>query len=153
VSREDAVPLYRRLKSEAGWKRHAAGFKNTIVGVGLDVCVEGERTSPGSTEEFPSPAELKKVGVRPFPVPALSELIALKVMSGRARDDADVVEPLKRHRRRMVALRRAASRRLRTKGGARASRGARRPSAGGSCPSALGKNDCRRLTPRYRSDS
>jgi hypothetical protein len=32
----------------------------------------------------------------------LSELIALKVMSGRARDDADVVELLKRHRSRMV---------------------------------------------------
>ncbi|HEX9710715.1 MAG TPA: hypothetical protein VGB42_12220 [Candidatus Thermoplasmatota archaeon] len=115
VSREEAVPLYRRLKSEAGWRRHAEGFKNTIVGVGLDICVEGERTSPGSTEEFPSPADLKKVRVRPLPVPALSELIALKVMSGRARDDADVVELLKRHRTRMVALRRAASKRLRTR--------------------------------------
>jgi hypothetical protein len=85
-----------------------------VVGVGLDVCVEGERTSPGSTEEFPNPAELEKVAVRPLPVPALSELIALKVMSGRARDDADVVELLKRHRSRMVALRKAASKRLRT---------------------------------------
>jgi len=114
VSREEAVPLYRRLKSETGWKRDAEGFKNTALGVGLDICVEGERTSPGSTEEFPSPAELKKVGVRPLPVPALSELIALKVMSGRARDDADVVELLKRHPARATAVRRAASKRLRT---------------------------------------
>lgn len=116
VSRDEAVPLYRRLKGEAGWRRHAEGFKNTAVGVGLDICVEGERTSPGSTEEFPSPRQLKKIGVRPLPVPALSELIALKVMSGRARDDADVVELLKRHHTRMVALRRAASKRLRTRG-------------------------------------
>ncbi len=116
VSRDEAVPLYRRLKSEPGWKRHAEGFKNTIVGVGLDICVEGERTAPGSTEEFPNPGELKKAGIRPLPVPALSELIALKVMSARARDDADVVELLKRHRSRMTALRRAASNRLRTKG-------------------------------------
>ncbi|HSB60990.1 MAG TPA: hypothetical protein VLI67_04685 [Vicinamibacteria bacterium] len=115
VSREEAVPLYRRLRSETGWRRHAEGFKNTIVGVGLDICVEGERTSPGSTEEFPSPAALKKVRVRPLPVPALSELIALKVMSGRARDDADVVELLKRHHARMAALRRAASKQLRTR--------------------------------------
>ncbi len=115
VSREEAVPLYRRLKLETGWKRHAEGFKNTALGVGLVICMEGERTSPGSTEELPSPAELKKVGVRPLPVPALSELIALKVMSGRARDDADVVELLKRHLARTVALRRAASKRFRTK--------------------------------------
>ena len=115
VSKEEAVPLYRRLKSETGWRRHAEGFKNTAVGVGLDICVEGERTSPGSTEEFPSPAELKKLGVRPLPVPALSELIALKVMSGRARDDADVVELLKRHPARTAAVRRAARKRLRTK--------------------------------------
>jgi hypothetical protein len=32
VSREEAVPLYRRLKSEPGWKRYAEGFRNTIVG-------------------------------------------------------------------------------------------------------------------------
>lgn len=115
VSREEAVPLYRRLKSEAGWKRHAEGFKNTMVGVGLDICVEGERTAPGSTEEFPSPARMKKVALRPLPVPALSELIALKVMSGRARDDADVVELLKRHLGRAAPLRKEAARRLRTK--------------------------------------
>lgn len=115
VSRQDAVPLYRKLRGEPGWKRHAEGFKNTCVDVGLDIRVEGERTAPGSTEEFPSPADLRKVQVRPIPVPALSELIALKVMSGRARDDADVVELLKRHRARMPALRKAAAKRLQTR--------------------------------------
>ena len=85
------------------------------MGVGLEIWVEGERTAPGSTEEFPSPADVRKVQVRPLPVPALSELIALKVMSGRARDDADVVELLKRHRGRMPVLRSAAAKRLQTK--------------------------------------
>ena len=114
VSRRDAVPLYRRLRSEPGWKRYAEGFKNTIVDVGLDICVEGERTAPGSTEEFPDPGDLRTLPVKPLPVLSLSELIALKVMSGRARDDADVVELLKRHLSRAAPLRAAASKRLRT---------------------------------------
>lgn len=114
VAREEAVALYRRLRSEPGWKRYAEGFKNTELSVGLDIWVEGERTAPRSTEEFPDPAELGVVEVGPLPVPTLAELLALKVMSGRARDDADVVELLKRHPSRMTALRAAASRRLRT---------------------------------------
>ncbi len=114
VARQDAVALYRRLRSEPGWRRYSEGFKNTELGVGLDICVEGERTAPGSTEEFPDPAELRTVAVRPLPVPALAELLALKVMSGRARDDADVVELLKRHRSRMASLKTAAAKRLRT---------------------------------------
>lgn len=114
VARAEAIALYRRLRSEAGWKRYSEGFKNTELGVGLDICVEGERTAPGSTEEFPDPAQLVTVDLHPLPVPALSELLALKVMSGRARDDADVVELLKRHRARMASLKTAAARRLRT---------------------------------------
>jgi hypothetical protein len=114
VSREDAVPLYRRLRSEPGWRRYAEGFKNTVVDVGLDICVEGERTAPGSAEEFPDPNDLRTLPVKPLPVLSLSELIALKVMSARARDDADVVELLKRHLPRAGKLRVAASKRLRT---------------------------------------
>jgi len=114
VARGEVVALYRRLRSEPGWKRYSEGFKNTVLDIGLDVCVEGERTAPRSTEEFPDPSALTVVDVGPLPVPALGELLALKVMSGRARDDADVVELLKRHRTRMATLRTAASRRLRT---------------------------------------
>jgi hypothetical protein len=114
VARRDAVALYRRLRSEPGWRRYSEGFKNTELGVRLDICVEGERTAPGSTEEFPDPAQLLTVAVYPLPVPTLAELLALKVMSGRARDDADVVELLKRHPSRMASLKTAASRRLRT---------------------------------------
>ena len=116
VSRGEALRLVQRFKQEHGWRRHREGFKNTLLGVGVDICVEGERTSPSSTETFPAPESLRAISVRPLPVPALSELIALKVMSGRARDDADVVELLKRHRRRIVPLRTAATRRLRTAG-------------------------------------
>ena len=114
VARRDAVALYRRLRSEPGWRRYSEGFKNTLLDVGLDICVEGERTAPGSTEEFPDPARLRTVAAGPLPVPALAELLALKVMSGRARDDADVVELLKRHRSRMASLEKAAARSLKT---------------------------------------
>jgi hypothetical protein len=114
VARAEVVALYRRLKSEPGWKRYPEGFKNTVLDVGLDVCVEGERTAPRSAEQFPAPGELAVVEVGPLPVPTLGELLALKVMSGRARDDADVVELLKRHRTRVASIRAAASRRLRT---------------------------------------
>lgn len=114
LSKAEAMPLRRRFKQEQGWRRHREGFKNTVLDVGVDICVEGERTSPHSAETFPAPADLRSVPVRPLPVPELSELIALKVMSGRARDDADVVELLKRHRRRMRDLRTAAATRLKT---------------------------------------
>jgi len=114
VAKESAGALLRRLRAEPGWKPQGEGFKNSALGVSVDFCVEGEKTAPGSSETFPNPSELETVDTEPLPVPSLSELIALKVMSGRARDDADVVELLKRHRARIPALRRKASKRLRT---------------------------------------
>ena len=114
VARGEVIALYRRLRSAPGWRRYAEGFKNTQLGIGLDIRVEGEQTAPGSTEEFPDPAQLRTVAVYPLPVPTLPELLALKVMSGRARDDADVVELLKRHLSRMASLKAAAGKRLRT---------------------------------------
>jgi hypothetical protein len=78
----------------------------------VDICVEGDRTSPNSTETFPNPAVVRALRVKPIRVPVLPELIALKVKSGRARDDADVVELLKRHASRMASLCRAAGRKL-----------------------------------------
>jgi hypothetical protein len=114
VSREDAGRLLARLKSTAGWRRYGEGFKNTVLGVAVDICVEGDRTAPGEDERFPAPGELRRISVRPLPVPALAEVLALKAMSGRARDEADVVELLKRNPRRIPALRRSASARVRT---------------------------------------
>src|SRR5262245_10475983 len=46
VSKAGAAALLRRLRAESGWKRHAEGFKNTLLGVSVDICVEGERTAP-----------------------------------------------------------------------------------------------------------
>lgn len=117
VTREEAALLYRRLKSEPGWKRFAEGFKNTHFDVGLDICVEGDRTSPHSEEVFPNPRDVKTVRVRPLSVIALPALIALKVKSGRARDDADVVELLNRHPAQTASIVRSAARQLSTKQG------------------------------------
>jgi len=116
VSREDGATLVRRLKGALGWKRFGEGFKNTVLDVGLDIRVEGQRTSPRGEEVFPSPADLRRLAVRPLPVVALPDLIALKAMSARAQDDADAINLLKRHRSRMDALSKAARRRLRTDG-------------------------------------
>jgi hypothetical protein len=114
VARADAERLLRRLRQELGWRRQGEGFRNTLLDVSVDLCVEGEPTAPRSAERFPDPGTLRTVPAGPLPVPSLPELIALKVMSGRARDDADVVELLKRHPRRIASIRTAAARRLRT---------------------------------------
>jgi len=114
LNKADGAALVRRLKTELGWKRHAEGFMSTVLEVGLDICVEGERTSPRSEEVFPDPAGLKIDRVKPLPVVALPDLIALKVMSGRAQDDADVVNLLKLHPAKMSAICARASKGLRT---------------------------------------
>ncbi len=114
LSREDATVLMRHLKGELGWKRFHEGFKNTFLDVSFDMCVEGERTSPAWAETFPDPADLRTLRVRPLPVIDLPEVIALKAMSGRAKDDGDSVELLKRHARRVDALHRDARARLKT---------------------------------------
>jgi len=114
LSRADAERLSARLRQELGWKRSSEGFRNTVLGVGLDLCVEGVRTSPEWPETYPAPSGLKTVPADPLPVVALPDLLALKAMSGRARDDADVVELLKRHRAKARSLASSARRHLRT---------------------------------------
>jgi hypothetical protein len=108
LSKDDAVVLFRRLKTELGWKRYHEGFKNTFLDVAVDLCVEGERTSPAWAEVFPNPADLQKQPTRPLPVLKLPDLIALKAMSGRAKDEGDAVELLKRHPARIASVHRAA---------------------------------------------
>lgn len=114
ASRDDGLALIRRLKGELGWKRYAEGFMNTVLEVGFDICVEGDRASPRGEDVFPAPSELKVDRVRPLPVVSLSDLIALKVMSARAQDDADVVNLLKIHKARMAAICTTAAKRLKT---------------------------------------
>jgi hypothetical protein len=48
---------------------------------------------------------------------SLPALVALKVKSGRARDDADVVELLNRHPSQIASIVRSAARQLTTKNG------------------------------------
>jgi hypothetical protein len=111
VSKDDAARLFRRLKETPGRRRHAEGFRSSEPGVGLDIRVEGARTSPRWDEVFPGPREIRRLRINPLPVVALPELIALKVKSGRAKDDADVVELLKRRPSRIRSVSASAARR------------------------------------------
>jgi len=104
LSKEDAARLFRRLKEELGWKRYGEGFKNLRLGVAVDFCVEGGIPSPQWSERFPHPANLKLTKAKPLPVPTLEVLLALKAMSGRAKDEADAVELLKRRPKRIDGL-------------------------------------------------
>ena len=114
LGREEGMALVRRLKTELGWKRYAEGFLNTVLEVGLDIRVEGQKTSLRGDEKFPNPSNLRTVRVQPIPVVALTELIALKVMSARAQDDADVVNLFKVHRRGLASLSASAAGLLKT---------------------------------------
>lgn len=114
VTEGAAGVLFQRLKRELGWKRYGEGFKNTILDVGLDICVAGRRTSPKWDETFPDPGKLRVLKVRPLPVPALPDVIALKAMSGRSQDEADIVNLLKVRPAKMASICGAARKRLRT---------------------------------------
>jgi hypothetical protein len=114
LSKDDALKLHRRLKDELGWKRYGEGFKNTTLGVGVDMCVERGGTSPSWREFFPHPAEIKVLKVSPMPVPSLEELVLLKAKSGRLKDDGDLGELLKRHPRRIESLHQTVRNRLET---------------------------------------
>jgi hypothetical protein len=114
VTEAAASALIRRLKSALGWSRRGHGFKNKVLDVSVDVFVEGSRAAPCWKELLPSPGSLRAVKVKPFPVAALPDLIALKVKSGRMQDDADVVELLKRHVRRIASIASQAGRHLST---------------------------------------
>lgn len=114
ATRDEGMALIRRLKSELGWKRYAEGFQNTVLEVGLDICVEGQRASPRGEEVFPNPSDLGAERIKPLPVVSLPDLIALKVMSARAKDDADAIELLKVHRSRISSICAFAAKRLKT---------------------------------------
>lgn len=80
----------------------------------VDVCVAGRKTSPSWEETFPEPSVIETSRVDPLPVPVLEELLALKAMSGRLKDDGDIGELLKLRPKRLDALHKAARARLRT---------------------------------------
>jgi hypothetical protein len=93
VSRDEALALIRRLEASRTFSKvRIDRFKHLVSGAGLDLCVEGERPSPYHRDRFPSPASVEQVTRDPLPVVGLSDLLALKVKSGRARDLADFVD-------------------------------------------------------------
>lgn len=114
ITEKEGAALTRKLKESRGWKRIARGFKNTPLEVELDICIEGRRTSPRRGEPFPERTTIRQVPLRPFPVIALPDLIALKAVSGQLQHDADVIELLKRHAPRIRTLVKAAQRSLKT---------------------------------------
>lgn len=92
VSRADALKLIRALEASAEFaKVRIDRFRHIATRTGLDLCVEGELTSPRHVDRFPSPDAVEKVPGDPLPVVGLIDLLALKVKSARAQDEADFV--------------------------------------------------------------
>jgi hypothetical protein len=92
VSRGEAVTLIRRLEASPHFsKLRIDRFRHNATGAGLDLCVEGELTSPHRKERFPSPADVEQLPRNPLNVVALTDLLALKVKSGRAQDEVDFI--------------------------------------------------------------
>lgn len=96
VARDDAMKLIRRLqRSKEFSKVRLDRFRHVRTGTILVLCVEGEATTPGRKDRFPSPADVEYIMRDPLPVVALIDLLALKVKSGRAQDEADFVSLFK----------------------------------------------------------
>jgi len=92
VARADALSLVRKLESTSEFVRiRIDRFKHSATGTGLDICVEGELTSPRHSDRFPSPAELTRIQRDPISVVELRDLLLLKCKSGRAQDEADFI--------------------------------------------------------------
>ncbi len=90
VSRAEALSLVRKLEASPEFSKiRIDRFRHTPTGAGVDLCVEGELTSPGHRDRFPSPAEVERLERDPLPVVGLIDLLALKVKSARGRDEAD----------------------------------------------------------------
>jgi len=103
LSKEDAARLFRRLKEELGWKRYGEGFRN--LDLNADVHIHVVDCLPLA----------RSIRVRPIPVPALEDLLALKVTSDLAKDDADIAELLKLRPVQIESIHAATRKRLRTK--------------------------------------
>lgn len=90
VARADALKFVRKLEATPGFTRlRIDRFKHGATGRTVDLCVEGELTSPDRQERFPSPLDVEQLSKDPLPVVGLIDLLALKVKSGRGRDMGD----------------------------------------------------------------
>jgi hypothetical protein len=92
VARDDALKLIDRLKASREFTSlDIDRFRHNRTRAGLDLCVEGELTSPRHVDRFPSPASVQLIPRDPLPVVDLKDLMALKAKSARVQDEADFV--------------------------------------------------------------
>lgn len=93
VARAEALKIIRRLEKTQGFvKIQLDRFKHSPTGSSVDLCVEGELTSPRHKDRFPPPAEVEQLPCKPIPVIGLIDLLALKAKSARGRDEADFLD-------------------------------------------------------------
>lgn len=92
VARRDAMNLIRALEGSSSFTRlRLDRFRHNATGTGVDLCVEGELTSPRHQDRFPSPEDVERVARDPLPVVGLIDLLALKAKSARSQDEADFI--------------------------------------------------------------
>lgn len=92
LARDEAMMFIKRLEASAHFQKlRLDRFKHIATGAGLDLCVEGEVTSPRHKDRFPSPNAIEVIARDPLPVVGLTDLLALKAKSGRPQDAADFV--------------------------------------------------------------
>ena len=92
VARDEAVKLIRSLEASTAFSKvRIDRFKHNSTRAGVDLCVEGELTSPYHTDRFPSPDEVEQIQRDPLAVVGLTDLLVLKAKSARAQDEADFI--------------------------------------------------------------
>ncbi len=92
VARSEAVGLIRRLEAAGHFSRiRIDRYRHNPTGACLDLCIEGEVTSPRHADRFPSPEQVERLEAEPLPVVGLIDLLALKVKSARAQDEVDFI--------------------------------------------------------------
>ena len=101
VSYRHAPALAERLMDHDDWDRletRQYAFVYRPTGVEVDFLVSGDLITLGSPYRFPEPDELEIAGrLEGIPVIGLHDLIYFKLLAGRMRDLADVMELCKRH--------------------------------------------------------
>ena len=101
VSHRHAPALAERLMDHDDWDRletRQYAFIYRPTGVEVDFLVSGDLMNLGSPYRFPEPDELETADrLEGIPVVGLHDLIYFKLLAGRMRDLADIMELCKRH--------------------------------------------------------
>jgi len=101
VSHRQVGQLADRLMDDPAWERlevRQYAFLHRATGMPVDFLVSGDLMQVGRPYVFPDPADLEMVeGIEGVPCVGLHELLYLKLLAGRMRDLADVMELVKLH--------------------------------------------------------